>query len=456
MTLLPVIFEDQTVVGFRPLSWTVPVGELRCGILGPRERLALVAGQEPVLLLRSLLAPLARDVGHAVGADTLRGPVAGGARLLLISGRVGAAWELLEAAHRAAAAGEDLAWRDAEGWLAISAAGDHALALLDAWERWRAEADAAGCWRAAGVAVPPWQPELDGEERAAPGTWRRIWDLVPGTAAAIAADLDRLAGRLPGRRIWGAVPASAEPPAWAGPVELAAMTPRAAGDAAGAVVLGDHAVLVGPGCDLAPGVCLDARSGPVILGRDVSVLPHAYLAGPLFVGSGTMIRAGATIYGETSIGAVCKVGGEVGETTMLDLVNKQHEGFIGHAYLGSWVNLGALTTCSDLKNTYGEIRVDLGAGPEASGQRFVGVLVGEHAKTAIGTLFNTGTTVGFASNVFGAGFPEKALPCFTWGDGREETRQDPRRALEVATVAMSRRGCRLTAGHEQIFAALGS
>ncbi len=456
MTLLPVIFEDQTLVGFRPLSWTVPVSELRCGILNPRERLAVVSGQEPAVLLRTLLEPLARDGGLAMAIDPVREAVAAGARLLLVSGRLGAAWNLLEEAHRLARSGDDLAWRDAEGWLAISAAGDRATALLDAWERWRAEADAAGCWRAAGVAVPDWEPAIGGAVRTVSGAWGRIWDLVPATAAAIAADLHRLAGRLPGRRIWGAVPVAADQAFWAEPVALTAMSSRAGAATGGPVVLGEHPVLMGPACDLAPGVCLDARSGPVVLGREVTVLPHAYLAGPIFIGSGAQIKAGATIYGETSIGAVCKVGGEVGETTMLDFGNKQHEGFIGHAYLGSWVNLGALTTCSDLKNTYGEIRVDLGSGPERSGQRFVGVLMGEHAKTAIGTLFNTGSTVGFASNVFGTGFPEKALPCFTWGDGREETRQDPRRALEVAGVAMDRRGCRLTAGHEGIFTALGS
>lgn len=456
MTLLPVIFEDQTLVGFRPLSWTVPVCELRCGILNPRERLRAVCGQDPALLLRTLLEPLACDAGHAVGSDPLRAPLAAGARLLLVSGRLGSSWDLLEEAHRLARAGEDLAWRDAEGWLAVSATGDPATALLDAWDRWRAEADAAGCWRAAGVAVPDWEPEIGGNVRTVAGAWGRIWDLVPATAAAIAADLERLAGELPERHIWGAVPVAADGAFWAEPVQLAAMSSRTGPADGGPTVLGEHPVLVGPGCDLAPGICLDARSGPVVLGRQVTVLPHSYLAGPVFVGSGAQIKAGATIYGETSIGAVCKVGGEVGETTMLDFGNKQHEGFIGHAYLGSWVNLGALTTCSDLKNTYGEIRVDLGAGPEPSGQRFVGVLMGEHARTAIGTLFNTGTTVGFASNVFGTGFPEKALPCFTWGDGRDETRQDPRRALEVAGVAMGRRGCQLTSGHEGIFTALGS
>jgi UDP-N-acetylglucosamine diphosphorylase/glucosamine-1-phosphate N-acetyltransferase len=287
--------------------------------------------------------------------------------------------------------------------------------------------------------------------REVPGAWRRLWDLVPDTAAAMAADLQRLGRELPARRVWGAVPAAPDRAPWAAPVTLAGFGP----DPGAAHVVGTHPVLVGPDVVVDPGACLDAREGPVVLGAGVHVLPGAYLAGPLFVGSGSQIKAGASVYGETSVGAVCKVGGEVAESTLLDFVNKQHEGFIGHAYVGSWCNLGALTTCSDLKNTYGEIRVDMGSGPEPTGQRFVGVLMGEHAKTAIGTVLNTGTTVGFASNVFGRGFPAKALRSFTWGDGHEEAWQDPRRAVEVAEVVMQRRGCRLTAGHEKIFTALG-
>ena len=166
------------------------------------------------------------------------------------------------------------------------------------------------------------------------------------------------------------------------------------------------------------------------------------------------IARGATIYGETSLGAVNKVAGEIGESTFLDFSNKQHEGFVGHAYLGSWCNLGALTTNSDLKNTYGTIRVDLGGGAEDSGLRFVGLMMGEHCKTAIGTLFNTGTTVGFASNVFGSGFPDKCLPCYTWGDGRQSSRMDGERALAIAATVMQRRGCRLTPGHEAVFRGL--
>jgi len=452
VALVPVIFEDETLAGFRPVAWSVPVCELRCGLLNPRERVARLCGREPILLLRELLGELGRDCGHAVGSDAARQRLGDGDRLLLVSGRVGSSWDLLTEAVAAATAGQDLAWRDDAGWLVLSATGERAAALLTSHDRWLAEAEAAGCWRLAEVAAPLWQPEVEGPVRSATGAWQRIWDLVPATAAAIVDDLAQLAGEIPARRIWGAVAVDPARQPWAAAVPLA---DAGHGLLADVVVRGEAGVLVGPGCEVAPGVHLDAREGPIVLGAGVAVLPHSYLAGPLYVGSGSLVKAGTTIYGETSLGAVCKVGGEIGESTFLDFVNKQHEGFIGHAYVASWSNLGALTTCSDLKNTYGEIRVDLGAGPEATGQRFVGLLMGEHGKTAIGTLLNTGTTAGFASNVFGAGFPAKMLACFTWGDGRGNERQDPRRALAVARTVMARRGCRLTAGHERLFTGLG-
>jgi UDP-N-acetylglucosamine diphosphorylase/glucosamine-1-phosphate N-acetyltransferase len=450
VSVLPVIFEDESLAGFRPLAWSVPVGELRCGVLNLRERVEHVTGQRPVLLLRRHLEDLAGAHGHAVDPARLRTHVAGGGRLLLVSGRLGAGWDTLAEAWRTAQYA-DLAWRDDCGWLALAAGGDAALELVGSWEAWRRSARDSGCWRRPDVAPPPWRIEPPAEVGGLTGAFRRIWDLVPATGAALRGDLERLAGRLPARRIWGAVPL--DPAAdWTAAVDLRTWD---AAPLPGVQVRGGERFLLGPECDLAPGVAVDAGKGPVVLGRNVRVLPHCYLEGPLFIGSGSLVKAGAAIYGETSLGAAVKVAGEVGESTVLDLANKQHDGFLGHAYVGSWCNLGAGTTCSDLKNNYGTIRVDLGGGAEDSGQRFVGLLMGEHCKTAIGTLFNTGTTVGFASNVFGAGFPAKFLPCYTWGDGAAAERQDPERALATARTALARRGCELTTGHAVLFRHLG-
>ena len=451
MSLLPVIFEDQTLTGFRPHAWSQPVAELRCGLLNPRERVEHVCGRAPSLLTRSFLAGLATEAGHANGVDAVLASAEAQDGLLMFSGRIGSDWSLIERAVRQAEAdsGHELAWRDADGWLVMSVRADRAREILASWSAWEKEAATQGCWREPGLRVPTWEPPVADDHTEVAGAWCRIWDLVPATASALTADLEHLNRRLPRRQVWGAVPVSTA--TWAEAVDLRSWSES---PLAGVSVRAPENFYLGPECDLAPTVAVDATAGPIILGRGVRVLPHAYLEGPLYIGSESVVKAGSCIYGETSLGAVNKVAGEIGESTFLDLVNKQHEGFIGHAYVGSWSNLGALTTCSDLKNTYGNIRVDLGQGPEDSGRQFVGLLMGEHGKTAIGTLFNTGTTVGFSSNVFGAGFPVKCLPCFTWGDGRGDERQDPARAEAVADVVMSRRGCRLTDGHRDVFQTL--
>jgi len=452
LRLLPVLFEDHTVAGFRPLAWSMPVSELRCGILNPRERVARICGREPVLLQRGFLDTLAGELGHAVGVAAVREVMAGGEvdGVLWLSPRVGADWTYLVDVCARAETG--LREADVDGLLAAVVMAGDVEGWLESWQTWERTAAGSGCWRDPAVAVPAWTaPEP--HTKVVTAAWRRMWDLVPATARAITADLQHLDGVLPERRIWGAVPQDdARPETWmaASPLRRASEMGRQ-----DLVTAGDPAhVWLGPGCRLAAGTAIDVTAGPVILAADVRVLPHCYLEGPLFVGPGSLIKAGTTIYGETSLGAVNKVAGEIGESTFLDFANKQHEGFIGHAYLGSWCNLGALTTNSDLKNTYGTIRVDLGQGAEDSGLRFVGLMMGEHGKTAIGTMFNTGTTVGFAGNVFGAGFPGKCLPSWTWGDGGSDDRYDPQRALATARTVMERRGCCLTAGHEIIFKAL--
>jgi UDP-N-acetylglucosamine diphosphorylase/glucosamine-1-phosphate N-acetyltransferase len=183
-------------------------------------------------------------------------------------------------------------------------------------------------------------------------------------------------------------------------------------------------------------------------------MAHCYLAGPLYVGRETIVKPGTRLYGESSFGVGNRLAGEIGESTFGDYANKQHDGFVGHAVLGSWINLGAMTTCSDLKNNYGPVRVDLGEGEQESGQRFVGLMLGDHAKTAIGSLFNTGTTVGFASNIFGGGMPPKFVPNFSWGGASGAAVYGLDQAQRTAETVLKRRGCTWTPGHEGLFAKL--
>jgi UDP-N-acetylglucosamine diphosphorylase/glucosamine-1-phosphate N-acetyltransferase len=199
-------------------------------------------------------------------------------------------------------------------------------------------------------------------------------------------------------------------------------------------------IALSPGVRLKPGVVLDADGGPIYLGENVKVLPNAVIEGPAFVGDNSLIKVGAKIYENTSIGEVCKVGGEVEESIIHSYSNKQHEGFLGHAYLGSWVNIGADTNNSDLKNDYGMVKMYADGEFVDTGSQFVGLVMGDHSKSGINSMFNTGTVVGMNCNLFGAGLPPKFVPSFTWGsaDGGYTTyRLD--KALQVAERMQARR-----------------
>jgi len=131
--------------------------------------------------------------------------------------------------------------------------------------------------------------------------------------------------------------------------------------------------------------------------------------------------------------------------------NKQHAGFIGHSYLGSWVNIGADTNCSDLKNNYSTIKVNLNGKIIDTGSRFLGVLIGDHTKTAINTMFNTGTIVGFSSNIFGSGFPPKYISSFSWGGSENISTYKIKKSIETARIVMERRNLDLLPEEERLF-----
>ena len=153
---------------------------------------------------------------------------------------------------------------------------------------------------------------------------------------------------------------------------------------------------------------------------------------------------------EVTIGPVCKIRGEVESSVILGYTNKAHDGFLGHAYLGRWVNLGAFTTNSDLKNNYGPVRMGSPGGPVDTGLMKVGCFLGDHVKTGIGTLLNTGTVVGAGSNIFGGGMPPTYVPPFSWGSGDDLTEFRLDKFLEVASGAMGRRGMELDEDMEAV------
>lgn len=225
--------------------------------------------------------------------------------------------------------------------------------------------------------------------------------------------------------------------------DIAALWPR--GDKADGVVrIGDGALSLGGDAFVEPGVYVDTRQGPVRLAEGVRVEGPARLIGPLFVGARTKILGGSV--GTSSIGPVSIVRGEVADSVLLGFVNKAHDGYIGHSLLGRWVNLGAFTTNSDLKNNYGTVRVWSPDGDVDTGLLKVGCFLGDHVKTGIGTTLNTGTVIGAGTNVFGGVMPPSAVPPFCWGAGPELTEHRLDKFLETAERAMGRRSQPLTAG----------
>ncbi|MBI3982539.1 MAG: hypothetical protein HY337_06485 [Gemmatimonadetes bacterium] len=217
----------------------------------------------------------------------------------------------------------------------------------------------------------------------------------------------------------------------------------------GCTVLGDPGDVVVLGGLVEPGVVFDVRQGVVVIENGARVVGGSRLEGPVFVGPGSQVL-GDTIRWSV-IGPQCKVRGEVAASAFIGYANKSHYGFLGHSVVGQWVNLGAGTTNSDLKNTYGTVRLRVGDGQIDTARQLMGSLIGDHAKTAIGTMLDTGTVVGCGANVFGAVRPPKYIPPFAWGDSAARVARDA--FLTVARRVLPRRGVEMTA---EIEAMLGS
>ncbi len=216
----------------------------------------------------------------------------------------------------------------------------------------------------------------------------------------------------------------------------------------GAHILGD--VIVEEGAEVYPGVVIDGYEGPVIIDKDAVIMPNATIIGPAYIGRKSRIKVGAKIYEGTSIGPVCKIGGEVEETIIHGYSNKQHDGFLGHAYLGEWVNLGADTNNSDLKNNYSSVKIFVDGEWVNTGEMFVGLMMGDHSKSGINTMFNTGTVVGFSSNIYGGDFPPKFIPSFAWGGSGGFVTYKFEKAVETAERVMARRNIKLTEAYRKM------
>ncbi len=219
----------------------------------------------------------------------------------------------------------------------------------------------------------------------------------------------------------------------------------------GVHILNEAAVWIGKGAVVKPCTVLDAEEGPVHIGEGAKINPNVTISGPCFIGDNCVVQSGANIRGGTSIGASCKVGGEIEGTIFHGYSNKQHDGFVGHSYVGEWVNLGADTVTSDLKNTYGSVKVAVNGREVDSGEMFVGSIIGDHAKTGIHTTLPTGCVIGYASNIFTSVHAPRFTPSFSWLTDAGRAMNDPQRALAVALKVVARRNRAYSETEQRLF-----
>ena len=289
------------------------------------------------------------------------------------------------------------------------------------------------------LADPAAAPRMDARLELDGFVVKHVWELVARAPAQLREDLERGMFAAPPPAATGAGGARATTP---GGDDPALPAPARSFLPPGAHHLGDGVLSLGAGAVVEPGVVLDTRPGPIVLGEGVRVRGPARLEGPLYAGPGSTILGGEV--SASYLGPSCKIRGDVENCVLLGYGNKAHDGFLGHAYLGRWVNLGAMTTNSDLRNDYRAVRVHTGDGAISSGLSKLGCLLGDHVKTGIGTLLNTGAVVGAGCNLFGGGAPTSHLRPFRWGAASDAPVFRLDRFLDTAARAMRRRGVRLT------------
>ena len=205
-----------------------------------------------------------------------------------------------------------------------------------------------------------------------------------------------------------------------------------------AALINKDDIYVGDGSKIYPTAVIDATNGPIFVGDNVIVDAHAVICGPCYIGSNSRVLAGKISH--SSIGPTCRVGGEVEESVFHSYVNKYHDGFIGHSYVGSWVNFGAMTTNSDLKNNYSNIRLVLNGENIDSNSNKVGSFIGDHTKFGIGTLLNTGINIGICCNIFGGNLvADKEILSFSWGSTGEYQKYQFEKAIETVKIVQNRR-----------------
>ena len=376
------LYDDAAARRFEPFSLTRPVGELRAGIELVRVRWAGALG---IPCAGHVVAPhLARFTEQETPPAVTEGVVRAGSIIAL---------------SRCAPALEETPLGDVwycDGRVAaVRLATDHPV---DAFRDGRLDLAMLASRSAAAVAVRGWWMES-------------VWDFVRHLPDMLADDIRC----------------------------VAASSSRAPVD--GLTVLGPHEVVIENGACIEPFVVFDAVTGPVLVRSSATVRSFTRLVGPCYVGYDSQVGGGRIA--TSSIGDVCRVHGELSNSIFTGHANKGHDGFVGHSLLGRWTNLGASTVTSNLKNTYGTVRLWTPAGVRDTGMQFLGALIGDHAKTAIGTRLTTGSVIGAGANVVADGVAPKVVPPFAWGDAGAGGTYEIEKFLDVAERAMARRNVTL-------------
>jgi UDP-N-acetylglucosamine diphosphorylase/glucosamine-1-phosphate N-acetyltransferase len=373
------LYDDARARNFEPFALTRPVGETRAGALLVRERWSRALGV-PVTghVTSSFLAGFDEmDAAPVVdaGAELPAGS-------WLVNARFAPSLEPAARGDLLSADGRIVGLR-LESALPVARLRDGTATLEELTTPGGQMAEARGRW-------------LD-----------NVWDYIAHLAAMLTADINLLGAGLPQD------------------------TP------AGALRMGEHGLFIERGAVVEPHVCFDLTAGPVLLRAGSHVQAFTRLCGPVYVGAGSTVTTDRIAC--ASIGEVCKVHGEVSNVIFIGHANKGHDGFVGHSMLGRWVNLGAGTITSNLKNTYGTVQLWTPDGIRETGMQFLGTLFGDHAKTGIGLRLTTGTVIGAAANVYGSVMPPKAVAPWGWGEAGSLAAYRADKFLQVAERMMARR-----------------
>ena len=215
---------------------------------------------------------------------------------------------------------------------------------------------------------------------------------------------------------------------------------------------GKKGVYISPKCKIHKSAVLDSSHGDIYIGRETIIEPFSYITGPCYIGEHTLVRAGSLIYGPVRIGDNCKVSGEITFSIIHSFVNKQHLGFLGHSYLCEWINLGAGTSTSNLKNNYAEISLNIEEKPVNTNSIFLGSIIGDHTKTGIQTMMNTGTLAGISCNIYGAGYHRNLIKSFTWDNADNDSSISYliEKAVSTAKISMKRRNVDMSETYENL------